>query len=262
MGDIIYKPLIEDMTFSHSRLKSYLACPYGWKLQYIDECAENSQFYSSYGNLMHDILAKYFKGEILRSEMPVEFLARFSTDVRGLRPSAGIVEKYIDAGLSYLKEFSELDLNIIAVEQEVSFNIGEIKMTGFIDLIGEKDGNLYCIDHKSHDLKPRSGRLKPTVKDIELDEYLQQLYLYSKAIKDIYGNFPKELWFNCYRTNTLIKEQFDLKKYEKTLQWVTETVEKIKNDTDFEANYDYFCCRWICGQQLNCEVFEEEVMGY
>ena len=261
MGDINYSPLIEDMTFSYSRINSYKSCPYAWFLNYIDKMKKRDLFYSSYGNLMHDIIAKYYKGEITKSEMPVEFLTRFSTDVKGVRPSASIVEKYVDSSLEYLRNFEEFGLNTVAVEEKVNFQIDGIPMIGFIDYIGEKDGDYIIVDHKSHSLKPRSGRKKPTVKDKELDEYLRQLYLYSTAVKDRYGKFPKELWFNCYRSGIVIKEPFDEEKYNEAVEWATSTIEEIKGDADFYDNYDYFYCRWICDQALNCEVFWEEVMG-
>lgn len=261
MGDISYRPLIEDMVFSYSRLNSYRQCPYGWKLNYIDECGKCENFYSSFGRLIHDIIAKYYNGQITKAEMPVEFLARFSTDVKGVRPSANIIEKYINSGLEYLRGFTDFGLNTIDVEKKIYFEVNGIRMVGFVDYIGEKDGDYYCIDHKSHSLKPRSGRKKVTKKDRELDEYLRQLYLYAKGIKDVYGKFPKELWFNCYRDGVIIKEPFDEERYEEAIEWATDMVEEIKNDTDFYDNYDYFYCRWICDQAYNCEVFEQEVLG-
>lgn len=262
MGDISYKPLIEDMTFSYSRINSYNSCPYGWKLNYIDTNRNEQKFYGSYGNLMHDVIAKYYNGEVTKPMMSVEFLTRFSAEVKGARPAGKIVERYIEQGLEYLRNFSEFGLECIAVEEKVRFHVGGIPMQGFIDFIGKDEyGNFIIIDHKSHDLKQRSGRLKPTVKDKELDSYLRQLYLYSTAVKEIYGEFPTELWFNCYRSGEIIKERFDPEKYDEALRWAAKTVETIKNDTDWEANYDYFYCRWICNQSCNCEVFEEEVMG-
>ena len=259
MGDINYRPLIEDMTFSYSRLNSYHSCPYRWKLHYLDGYKPGAQFYSSFGSLMHSILEKYYRGKLRRSEMSSEFLIRFSDEVKGLRPSAKVVESYISAALKYFQSFEELDLKILGVEQQVFFEVNGIRMTGIIDLIGEKDGNIIIVDHKSHELKQRSGRAKPTIKDKELDEYLKQLYLYSTAIKDQYGKFPSELWFNCYRQGVIVKEPFDGNKYNKAVQWATETYEKICEDEDFEANYDYFYCRWICDHNFRCDVFEEEI---
>ncbi len=258
MGDINYKPIIEDMTFSYSRIKSYETCPYGWRLNYIDQFTKEDKFYATYGSLMHDILEQYYGGKLTKPQLPVEFLTRFSTEVKGARPSGKIVDSYISKGLGYLRSFEEFGLNTLAVEKEITFNIEGIPMKGFIDYLGEKDGNIYLIDHKSHDLKQRSGRLKPTAKDKELDQYLRQLYLYSSWVNDTYGKFPSELWFNCFKSGEIVKDFFNPLAYEEAIKWAIDTIEMIKNDTDFDANYDYFYCRWICDQSNNCEVYEDE----
>ena len=260
MGDVNYRPLIDDMVFSYSRIKSYVQCPYGWKLNYLDGFSKEKKFYTTYGSLMHKVLEKFFAGKISQKEMKLEFLTRFSDEVKGKRPSANVVSSYIASSLEYFDSFEDFDLKTLAVEKRVTFNIEGIPMTGTIDLIGEHDGDIYIIDHKSHELKPRSGRVKPTIKDQELDEYLIQLYLYSTAIYDMYGKYPKELWFNCFRFGRVIKEPFSIDKYNQAVKWVVDTVEKIKEDSDFLDNYDYFYCRWICDQAHNCEVYEEEVM--
>jgi len=257
MGDVNYRPLIEDMTFSYSRINSYESCPYGWRLNYIDQYRKENKFYSSYGKLMHSILEQYYNGKITKPQLPVEFLTRFSTEVKGVRPSGKIVQSYLNKGLNYLRNADKFDLNTLAVEKKFNFEVEGIPMTGIVDYLGEKDGDIYLIDHKSHELKPRSGRLKPTVKDKELDDYLRQLYLYSEAIRQEFGKYPAFLCFNCFKNGELIKEKFDQQKFEETIQWVVETVEKIKNDTDFDPNYDYFYCKWICDQSCNCEVYED-----
>lgn len=257
MGDVSYKPLIDDMTFSYSRINSYDSCPYGWKLNYIDQYTKESKFYSSYGSLMHDILELYYNGKLSKSQLPVEFLIRFSTEVKGLRPSPNIVESYLNKGLEYLRNIKDFELTTLAVERRFNFDIKGIPMTGFIDYLGEKDGDIYLIDHKSHELKPRSGRVKPTAKDRELDEYLRQLYLYSIAVEQEFNKKPAYLCFNCFKSGVLIKEKFDEQKQQEAIQWAVDTVEKIKNDTDFDPNYDYFYCRWICDQTRNCDVYEE-----
>lgn len=257
MGDINYRPLIDDMKFSYSRINSYNTCPYGWRLNYIDQYSKEDKFYASYGSLMHSILEQYYNGKLDKPQLTVEFLTRFSTDVKGTRPSGKIVNSYISKGLDYLRGIKDFDLKTLAVEKEVTFNMEGIPMRGFIDYLGEKDGDIYLIDHKSHDLKPRSGKLTPTAKDKELDSYLRQLYLYSVAVKEEFGKFPTYLCFNCFKNGCLIKEQFQQQKYEEAVQWAIETVEKIKDDTDFEANYDYFYCKWICDQSKNCEVYED-----
>ena len=71
MGDVSYRPLIEDMTWSFSRIECFNDCPYRWFLRYIKKYPETPQFYSSYGSFMHKLIEQYYKGEITKDEMQI-----------------------------------------------------------------------------------------------------------------------------------------------------------------------------------------------
>ena len=60
MGEEIYKPLIEDMTWSYSRVSSFDDCPYKWFMQYVGGETEASMFYSSYGKYIRELLAEHY----------------------------------------------------------------------------------------------------------------------------------------------------------------------------------------------------------
>ena len=252
MSDVNYLPLIEDMKWSYSRIESFEDCPYKFYLRYINKCEEVDKFYASYGTYMHKLIEMYYTGELHPDDMVEEFLEGFSENVRGMRPAQTTVQKYIQAGVEYLKSFKPFDFNMIDVEKRVDFKIGDLNFVGIIDYLGEKDGELYIVDNKSRDLKPRSNRQKPTVKDKELDEMLKQLYIYSAAIKQEYGKFPKALCFNCFRTGVFIEEPFKIEKYNKAIKWVEDMVEEIKNTDDFYPNREYFYCCYICGVNEDC----------
>lgn len=252
MGELIYRELINDMTWSYSRVKTFYDCPYRWFLKYIYGCKEVPMFYSSYGSFMHKLLEQFYKGELTKEQMRTKFLFDFKDEVKGERPQASTVQKYIQCGLDYLEQFQPLPYNMIAVEKKVEFEINGNFFVGFLDYLGEKDGKLYIVDHKSRDLKPRSKRTKPTVKDQELDEMLRQLYIYSAAIKQEYGVFPAALCFNCFKTQTFIEEPFKEEAYIEALDWVTEQIEDIKNADEFYPRLDYFSCMNICGMKDEC----------
>ena len=127
---------------------------------------------------------------------------------------------------------------------------------GFIDYLGEMDGEYYIVDNKSRDLKPRSKRKTPTVKDKELDEMLIQLYLYAGAVKQKYGKFPKSLCFNCFKTGVFIEEPFEYKKYLAAENWALESINYIENCSDFYPWIDFFPCRYICGVNNECCYYE------
>lgn len=256
MSEMIFRPLIEDMTWSYSRIKSFQDCPYRFFLKYISNCKEAPQFYASYGSFMHKLIEEYYKGVLSKDEMLTKFLCEFQDNVKGTRPKGSIVEKYIKCGVDYLSSFSPFPYNMIDVEKKIEFEIQGKRVLGFIDYLGEKDGELYIVDNKSRDLKPRSTNGKITAKDKELNDMLKQLYLYSVGIKNEYGKFPKALCFNCFKSNTFIEEPFDKNVYDDTIQWFVNSVEEIASEEEFLPYIDYFGCSFICGVKEDCVYYE------
>lgn len=256
MSEMIYRPLIEDMTWSYSRIKCFEDCPYRFYLKYISGCKEAPQFYASYGSFMHKLIEEFYKGIITKEEMLTKFLFGFQENVIGRRPQQSTVEKYIQLGIEYLKGFTPFPYNMVAVEKKVEFELGGKKFIGFIDYLGKKDGEYYIVDNKSRELKPRSGRKKPTVKDQELDEMLKQLYLYAAAIKQEYGKFPKALCFNCFKNRVFIEEPFSEKKFSETVEWFLKTIDNIADENEFLPYLDFFSCNYICGVNNDCCYYE------
>lgn len=252
MGIISYKPLIDDMTWSYSRIKTFEECPYWFFLKYIKGFHETDKFFASYGSFMHKIIERYYKGELSKPEMLTTFLLNFRDEVRGIRPRESTVQKYIEDGCEYLRGFEPFPYNPVAVEKHISFEIGGYNFVGFIDYLGERDGRLYIVDNKSGDLKPRSGRSKPTAYDKKLDSMLRQLYLYSVGVEREYGTLPEELCFNCFRSGKFIKEKFDTQKYEEAKRWAVDCIKRIEQAGSFEPKHDFFKCFYICGVSDNC----------
>ena len=184
--------------------------------------------------------------------MCAKFLIGFSTNVKGDRPSETIVQKYIKQGSKYLSEFTPFNCTPLGVEKKMVFQIDGIPFVGYADYIGEKDGLIYVIDTKSKDLHKRSGRKKKTKNDEEIDNTLVQLYLYSAAIEQEYGQLPSKLCINCFRTGTFIEENFDIEAYEHAISWAKDSIENIKNADDFNPDVDFFKCKYICGVSGEC----------
>ncbi len=223
-----------------------------WFLKYIKHCKETDKFYASYGSFMHKLIEGFYKGTFTKEEMLNKFLADFSKEVRGTRPQESTVTKYIQCGCEYLRGFQPFRFNMIDVEKRIEFDIDGIPFVGVIDYLGEKDGEYIIVDNKSRNLKPRSKRAKLTVKDKELDSMLKQLYIYSAAVKNEYGKFPKLLCFNCFRTGVFIEESFNEDAYNEAIRWAKKQVENIKDTDDFYPNREFFSCYYICGVSNEC----------
>ena len=252
MGDVSYRPIIDDMVWSYSRIKSFEDCPYKWFCHYIRGENERPMFYASYGSYVHDLLRRYYIGEIGKDELPMRFLLDFSTKVQGERPASSTVAKYIQSGHEYFKNFEPLPYRVVDIEKEVHFDLDGTPFVAFIDFIGEKDGKLMIVDHKSRELKPRSSKKKKTLKDIELDEMLRQLYLYSHGIKQLTGEFPAFLCINSFRNGNLIEEPFDRTAYESSVEWAKQKIEEISDEEEFRPYVDFFQCKYLCGLHDEC----------
>jgi len=296
MGEANYKPIIQGMTWSYSRIKSFQDCPYRWFLKYIQPVLlirrvfggkrptradidaayirneldkddvgvlytylgikRKKQFFASYGIFMHKLIELYYRGEKTPQQLCDMYLQGFKAQVSGRAPNKTVFSNYFKSGIRYLRRFEPFPYKTLAVEKRVSFRLDGTPFVGCIDYLGEKDNELYIVDNKSKILKPRSKREKPTKTDRELDSYLVQLYLYSAAVEQAYGRLPKSLCFNCFRAPIFIEESFSEEAYAVSKRWLSEGVEKIENETAFKPNMEFFKCRHLCEMQDFCAYCE------
>lgn len=256
MSDMIYRPLIEDMTWSYSRIECFNSCRYKFFLRYIKRLPEEEMFYASYGSFMHKLIEQFCKGKLTKEDMLIKYMFYYQKMVKGERPAGNIAQTYMQKGIEYIQNIQPFPYNVVAVEKEFRFNIGNRPFVGYVDFLGEKDGDYYIIDNKSRDLRPRSNRKIPTRKDEELDDMLRQLYIYSAAVKQEYGKYPKSLCFNCFKSGVFIEEPFIEDVFDKTMEWVESSISSIEDEEDFYPSPDYFGCEFICGLKNECEYYE------
>lgn len=256
MGEVNYAPLIDDMVWSYSRIKAFEDCPYRWYLKYIKKFHGKNMFFSSYGTFMHKLIELYHKGEKTPRQIVDMYLQDFKTEVVGRAPNRKVFSSYFTGGLQYLKALQPFPYGMVGVEKKVDFVVNGIPFVGYIDFLGEKDGDLYVVDNKSRILKPRSSRVKPTKADEELDAYLRQLYIYSAAVEEEYGKTPKSLCFNCFRDKLFIIEPFKEQAYAESKEWLAKSIGKIREESDFKPSVEFFKCTHLCEMQDMCEYYE------
>ena len=253
---MIYTELIRDMTWSYSRLECFESCPYRWFLKYIEHEYDEPLFYSSYGSFMHGLLAELYRGNLTQEAAKDRFLFGFSSEVRGERPPGRIAADYIDAGFAALRDMRPIRLDPVSVEQKADFKVENTPFTGFLDLSGKRGNDYIIVDHKSRNLKPRSGHAKPTQNDLDIDSMLRQLYLYAEAVFQNVGAYPDVLCFNCFRNGVFIEEPFRKEKLDEALAWAKELIGEIECCDDFAPHPEYFKCRYLCGVHNACCYYE------
>jgi len=261
-----YSFMLDNMTFSYSRLQVFARCPYAFYLQYIKKLDQSQNAFAEYGAFCHDLLERYFKGELMIFELLGEYEDKFTQNViHDFPPNAHVdlAKSYFEQGKNYFANFDGLpQYKVLEVEKEVKFNIDKYNFIGYIDLVVEnKNGEIELIDHKSKDLsKPQKTKWSKTEtrRKMELYEYLRQLYLYSIPIVEQEGVVPKYLNFNCFRKPTKsgkvnwIQVPFDMDDYKESKLWALNIIESIYRDENMKRTYDN---DWFCNQLCSVKEF-------
>lgn len=256
-----YKNEIDKMVWSHSRLTTYEHCKYEFYLNYLinnpDLYLCEGNYYAEVGSFVHEIIEKIHNKELSLDEAPQYFVDHFDDNVF-YRTKQSTMDKTYESCANYLAEedFSWLEnYEIIGVEQEVNFDIKGYKFVGFIDLLvrDKSDGKLIVIDNKSSEYPFRlDGKVKAKVK-LSFESYKQQMYLYSYAIKDKYGEYPKLIMWNHFKDRKIATIPFDEKECNAAIEHILATIKDIENEDVFEATVDFFYCTHLCNFRNSCE---------
>lgn len=250
-----YSNIIDTFTWSYSRIGAFEMCPYQFLMRYVYRTQKQPLFFSDYGSFIHKILEMYLNGQLEKNELVPFYLRHFRENVRANAPSQTIFETYFNQGLFYLENIDFPYPTPLGVEKKVDFSLVGHPFTAIIDCIANDDG-IIVVDHKSRTLKPKSKRKKPTKSDEELDRYLRQLYIYSIPVKELYGEYPKALAFNCFRSGELIKEPFREEKLEEAKNWAVGQIQVIRDNEEWKPDMEYWKCRYLCDRRDECEYFQ------
>lgn len=245
-----YDFIIDNMTWSFSRLNAYYTCPKMWEFSYIDCEKGLSNSFADFGSFSHQILEKYAKGEAEIYELASMYEEGYKQSVPLPFPPnkfCSLSDKYYEAGYTYFENFEGFgDFEIVEAEKELSFTVDYYKITGFIDLLlKDKEGNFHIYDHKSSTVKSKTSE--------KAKEYWRQLYLYSIAIYDEYGIYPKQLHINAFKEGKIYTIDFDVKEVDKVKKWVLDTIELLKKEEKFLPKSESFFCSFICSYRQMCE---------
>lgn len=257
-----YKEQIDKMQWSYSRLSNFDTCKYCFYLNYIinddDEYLSEGNFYAEAGSFMHEILAMFFSGKLTQEEALQYYIDNFDNNVfYEVKPSTR--EKTYELCADYLRDgdfFWIKNYEILGVELKVEFTIKGYRFICFIDLLlrDKRDGKIVVLDHKSspYPFKKDGGVKKNSEKSFS--HYKMQMYLYCHAIKELYGEFPKEITWNHFKDmGKFATIPFKKSEYNKTMKWIIDTIHVIENEETFEPTLDYFFCKNICNFRNVCE---------
>lgn len=166
--------------WSWSRVHCFQTSPYEYYLKYIIKAKEDRQdcIYTTTGGLCHEIIEKFYSGEIKYENMINEFEDSWTVarDISQLKFDRNDEEKDVKIGNKYYENLQHFFRNHAIlknkpmIEQFVKIKIGANLFQGYIDCcFKDDDGNLNIIDWKTSSI----------YKGAKAEEECGQLVLYA-----------------------------------------------------------------------------------
>lgn len=233
--------------YSFSKLSSFETCPYGYYARYIEHKPSQNNSFAEFGSYCHEIFEQYANGEYELSSLADIYEFGYADAITCKWPKNKFVDlesSYYEAGKKFFKEWQGYDdsYHILGVEEEFTIPIDDFDMTGFLDLVYERNGKLIIRDYKS----------KGEIKKSEQQHYARQLYIYSAFVKEKYGRFPDQIEFFCFRKNHVLEIPFNKSDYDEAIQWAIDMVAKIRNEWEYEKRPEQFFCQNLCNTRDDC----------
>jgi len=234
---------------SPSRLSRFAQCELSFFFKYVGETTyedQTTEWYASYGSLMHELLEKLAKKEIALCKAINIYNEEF--------PRCYVPEdqraNYYPAGLGALEqkatELQALETKIIGIEKEftVMFDFSIPPLHGFIDLIYEDEYGLVVRDYKTS-----------RVYDGSLMKKQLQPYVYAIACKHLFGKYPYKFEFDFVRFNefksVMINDPFiQMGEIKVRNYW-----NKIQK-SQYPATYSPFFCNNFCEFRSVCPTYQ------
>ena len=252
----------EQTRWSYSRISSFYNCKNEYYLNYVinddDLYCSESNYYAEFGSYIHEILAMIFEGKLKKEDALDYFIDNYYNNVF-YKVRKSTMTKNLETMSDY---FGDLDIDwidnyeILGVEQEVNFHLGSNNFIGFIDLLlrDKRDGKIVIIDHKSAEYPfKKNGELKKK-EEKSFNGYKKQMYLYAHAVKELYGEFPKEMTWNLFKDGgKMATIPFIEQEYDYTMEWFKDRIAEIESEQDFEPKEDFFYCNNLCNFRNCCE---------
>jgi len=260
-----YEKLIDGMTHSFSRMSVYDSCPYEYYLEYLEndpDRPKQDNFYAENGSACHTVFEELLNKKISLNDAGEKYSELFSEIEEQTRES--IMDSTFEKCMDYIVSLQPLPekYEILGVEKRLKFKIDHYKFVGFADLIlrDKETGEVILVDHKSskHFFK-KDGVTPLKNTEEEFLSYKKQMYLYAKGIKDCMGlQVDKIVWHHFKDGGALSVIPFKQEELDGTIDWVIETIAKIKADDEFPPKLSHFRCQELCPYRSTCEYLEAE----
>lgn len=236
---------------SASSLNTYLRCPQQWKLKYVDRLPEEPKPFLNLGSAVHAALETFYDGRLTKPPPLEEVLTAFEEE---FDPDAYQTEEERERrhrnGLEMVRAYYEKHAEdfepAFDTEKRLSFEVGGVPFTGFVDRLDKVDGDkLRVVDYKT-------GRAV----DLERVRTDRQLTLYQLGVEQMFGMEVASLALYHVNSQTLLEAP---RHNEETVEALKNTAQEVARNIQnerFEPDPGHYC-QW-CDFQPYCPAFADE----
>ncbi|BCM94129.1 hypothetical protein IAD21_06032 [Abditibacteriota bacterium] len=240
------------VTWSATRLKTYLTCPRQFKYVYVDGIPAIPTAPLVFGGALHEALCFGHEQQMISGQLPptASLLARFDalwqdaleTDEPFFRAGGLTPPQYVRTGHEILRAYAAAPDNAtapLAAELAFELEIGGYGFTGVVDRLDEGKDGLVIVDFKS-------GARKPTKADLEGD---LQFTLYALAIEGMLGRPVERVVHYHLRDGSRFDVMPSKERSEQLLVQVVPQVDGAISQGEFAPKAGYWC-NWCHYREL------------
>ena len=201
-----------DITWSASRLKTYLECKRKYYYRYIQKIKAKNEEEMNEGQFLHEVLEHLFKEKSFYTAKE-EMQKALDILLDNLHPDQGAKAAYqkllwkeklkgfVDAQIAHF----DADWKVVEREKEFQCEIGGLRFKGRIDRIDQNDTHTLVLDYKSGNVEKEPKSLNPDkITDFQMSVYHQLL---SAKYQNINLAFLKILEKGEMQRVTLLEER-------------------------------------------------------
>jgi hypothetical protein len=252
--------IIDGVKFSYSTLSGYENCNHSFKLSKIDAVTQLQNFFSDYGKLIHACYEEYFNDKIDSFELSNFYASNYDKIVVNAPPPfpLGMEEKYKAQGQLFFDFFSfdKSHYDVLMVEDDIRFEFHGSEFIAKPDLVllDKNTGKTLLVDYKTaipYIINKKTGAETPDKKKFE--SFYKQLYIYAYSIRTQRDIKIDEIMIWFPRMDRTITVDWNEEDENAAVQWMKDTIDKIRNDEVFDYNPSKFFCERLCGVREHCK---------
>ena len=253
------KKIIRAWIWSFSRVCMFDSCLYAAYLKYIEENEGLPNGWAQFGTTVHETIEKFLLQELDMFTASQYYQEHFMDVVTCDFPPNKYCDLKEKAYLEGLEYFNNINFDfdryeILGVERELNFMVGDYKFHGFADAIyrDRETDEIILRDHKTSSFKfLKSGEISKGDQPHFL-AFKRQLYLYSIPLVEEYGKVDKLSW-NMIRNQRSITIPFNQEEFKEAQDWAISNIKQLEDETLWLPDTsNQFFCNCLCDMRNIC----------